>query len=273
MSLKISEHFFSIQGEGKTTGVPAYFIRLTDCNLSCGSTQKLLNQIRKGILNVDPNTNWHGDLHLENKASWTCDSIPVWVKGQEVEYQEIINNWLKKGLYPDIKNGIIHIIWTGGEPTLPYHQKSIVEFTKYWLLEIEKNLGLSYFYEIETNGTIYIERELFDLLKQINCSPKLSNSGMPKNKRIVPEAIDRIMQHNNYQFKFVVDTENDIKEVFKDFIEPFSIPIKNVCMMPALDDQSKFHERTNFICEMAKKYKFIAAQRLHISSWGAVTGV
>ena len=28
------------------------------------------------------------------------------------------------------------------------------------------------FNEIETNGTVYIEKELFGLLDQINCSPK-----------------------------------------------------------------------------------------------------
>lgn len=278
-TLKVSEHFYSIQGEGKTTGVPAYFIRLTDCNLSCGSSQKLVNEIRKGFLKVNPNESWHGDLHKEGLATWTCDSIPVWIKGQELEFQEIINKWKEEGIYEDIKKGLIHIIWTGGEPTLEYHQEAIVNFIEYWedlendfLTANFLNYVLGY-HEIETNGTNYIKDELFQILDQINCSPKLSNSGMAKNKRIVPRAIERIKSHTDYQFKFVVSTEEDIKEVFEDFIEPFKIPLTNVCMMPGLDNRDDFHERSNFICEMAKKYKFIAAQRLHISSWGAVTGV
>lgn len=294
-SLKVSERFYSIQGEGKTTGVPAYFIRLTDCNLSCGSTQKMLNTIRRGELAIDTNTNFHGDLHKQGEASWTCDSIAVWIKGGEIFFQEILKSWQSEGIYEDIKRGLCHIVWTGGEPTLVQHQKAIIQFYKWWdEKRLQDENDRTYYYnaegqrtqlihsgdecfeqynEIETNGTVYINDDLFLLLDQINCSPKLSNSGMSKKKRIVSTAILRIMEHCNHQFKFVVDSEEDIKEVFEDFITPFNIPLQNVCMMPALDDQALYHERTNFICEMAKKYKFIAAQRLHISSWGAVTGV
>lgn len=35
-TLRIAETFLSIQGEGKLTGVPSYFIRVSGCNLRCG---------------------------------------------------------------------------------------------------------------------------------------------------------------------------------------------------------------------------------------------
>lgn len=273
--LKVSERFFSLQGEGFSTGVPSYFIRLTDCNLSCGATQKLLNRIRKGELELNPNETWHGDLHEEDKATWTCDSIPVWIKGKEIGFDEIVNDWKKENLYNDIKDGIIHIIFTGGEPTLPYHQKSISEFLKYFRADVKKTSNPTFpqiYNEIETNGTIYMEHYLFLELNQINCSAKLSNSGMSSKQRIVPKAIERIMEHNNYYFKFVISNENDIEEMFNDYIKPFNIPLQNVYCMPGLDKQEDYHERTNFICEMAKKYKFTASQRLQISAWDVVTG-
>ena len=65
MNLIVSEYFYSIQGEGKTMGVPSVFIRLTACNLMCGGrgTEK--------------------DFKLHNGATWRCDSIEVWRKGKK----------------------------------------------------------------------------------------------------------------------------------------------------------------------------------------------
>jgi organic radical activating enzyme len=129
------------------------------------------------------------------------------------------------------------------------------------------------YYEIETNGTVEIGVKLFNMLDQINCSPKLSNSGMTEKQRIVPTAIERIMLHKNYQFKFVISTEDDVKELFRDFVEPFNIPLKNVVCMPGLDDASNFEERTQFCLEMAKKYRFRGLTRLHIAAWNKTLNV
>jgi hypothetical protein len=130
-----------------------------------------------------------------------------------------------------------------------------------------------FYNEIETNGTVYIEDNLFLLLNQINCSPKLSNSGLDAKQRINPDAIKRIMEHSNYQFKFVISNEEDVQELFRDFIVPFNIPLKNVVCMPGLDSQTDFHERTQFVLEMAKKYKFRGLTRLHISAWDKTLNV
>lgn len=96
---------------------------------------------------------------------------------------------------------------------------------------------------------------------------------MTEKQRIIPAAIKRIMEHDNYQFKFVISTEDDINEMFRDFIHPFNIPLKNVVCMPGLDSQSDFHERTQFVMEMAKKYKFRGMSRMHISAWDRVINV
>jgi organic radical activating enzyme len=271
--LMISSDFYSVQGEGITTGIPAYFIRLGLCNLQCGMSAKFLAQLKKDKALADGEI-FKGDLELEGKATWTCDSTSQWAwRGEEKPFQYLIDQWKEQGIYDDIKNRLIHIIWTGGEPTMRKHQEAIVNFHKYWK-SIDSSVDLTTaYYEIETNGTIYIEDELFKLLDQINCSPKLENSGQARNKRIVPDAIKRIMEHRNYQFKFVISTEDDIKEIFRDFVEPFNIPLKQVVCMPGLDSQSDFHERTQFCLEMAKKYKFRGLTRLHISAWDKTLNV
>jgi organic radical activating enzyme len=270
-TLLISEDFYSVQCEGITTGYPAYFVRLANCNLSCGAKMSFVNQFKKDQVDYDPGT-FQGDLHKKGTATWTCDTIPVWAKGTERDFQYLIDRWKEQGIYDDVKNGTIHVIWTGGEPTIPAHQKAIVAFSEYWMKN-DFDFNFSPFFEIETNGTFYIEDDLFNILDQINCSPKLVNSGMTEKQRIVPKAIKRIQDHPVHQFKFVISTEDDVKEVFESYLNPFNISLLNTVCMPGLDSQEDFHERTRFVLEMAKKYKFIGLTRLHVSAWDKTTGV
>ena len=270
--LLISSDFYSVQGEGISSGIPSYFVRLGLCNLTCGMSRPFTNNLLKEAALADGEI-FKGDLELEGKASWTCDSTSQWLwRGVNQDFQYLIDQWKEQGIYDDILNGTIHIIWTGGEPTIKGHQEAIVNFLAYWK-DDRFNVNCKPFNEIETNGTNYIEEDLFDCIHQINCSPKLSNSGMTEKQRINPEAIERIKQHSNYQFKFVISNEEDVKELFRDFVIPFSIPLKNVICMPGLDSQTDFHERTQFVLEMAKKYKFRGLTRLHISAWDKTLNV
>jgi organic radical activating enzyme len=269
--LLISSDFYSVQGEGISSGVPSYFVRLGICNLTCGMSRQFANQLAKEA-SLEDGEIFEGDLVKEGKATWTCDSTSQWLwRGEDKEFQYLIDRWKEQGIYDDIKNGIIHIIWTGGEPTIKGHQEAICNFFKYWNLTGEHSWQV--YNEIETNGTVYIDEPLFMNINQINCSPKLSNSGMTEKQRINPDAIKRIMEHNNYQFKFVISNEEDVQELFRDFVVPFSIPLKNVVCMPGLDDVKDFEERTQFCLELAKKYRFRGLTRLHIAAWNKTLNV
>lgn len=260
-TLDISEDFYSIQGEGVTSGYPAYFIRLRNCNLMCGGPG--------------------GSLMKSGKATWWCDTEAVWKKGVTRDFNYLRNRWIDQDIIDWVATGRVHLIWTGGEPTLPRHQESIVAFLE-WFRNDSQNQVLAQtseagtftlYNEIETNGTIYIDDPLFNQLDQINCSVKLANSGMLGSKRIVPASLKRIMEHPNYWFKFVISTENDLKEIIRDFVEPFDIPAERILMMPGLDSREKFYERTLFCLEMAKQYGFIGLTRLHVAGWDKTTGV
>ena len=254
-SLDLSESFYSVQCEGHTTGYPAYFIRLKSCNLMCGGPD--------------------GSFMKEGKATWWCDTEYVWRKGNQKPFYKLIQEWEEERILQWIYDGRVHLIWTGGEPTIPKHQRAIVAFDNFLKETAVENTGnvAKPFNEIETNGTINIQPELFDILDQINCSVKLSNSGMQENRRIRPDAIERIMEHDNYFFKFVISTEECLDEIERDFIKPFNIPFDKVLMMPGLDSQANFHERTRFCLEMAKKHGYIGLSRMHVSAWDKLTGV
>jgi len=276
-TLNISEHFYSVQCEGASTGYPAYFIRLMNCNLSCGASRDMLRRMKQGLEEFDPG-DFMGDLHQQGKATWTCDTLPVWINGGKTTYQQLYESWMEQHplLFNWIMQGRVHLIWTGGEPTIRSNANAIVGFID-WCNEHHSFQGSEHppkFYnEIETNGTGYIEDDLFKHINQINCSVKLANSGMEKDRRIVPRALKRIMQHSNYWFKFVISNEEDLQEIETDFIKPFNIPATRVILMPGLDAQKNFHERTKFSLEMAKKYGYVGLSRLHVSAWDKTTGV
>lgn len=96
--LFISEKFYSIQGEGKTTGFPAIFLRLSGCNILCQS------------------------------ESWVCDTIEVWRKGFPTLFPDVFDEFEVELM----KNGV-HLVVTGGEPLL--HQKNLAEFINWFKAE------------------------------------------------------------------------------------------------------------------------------------------
>lgn len=267
-TLLLSSKFYSVQGEGSSTGVPSYFLRLKNCNITCGMSRKFANQLLRDN-KLEDGELFVGDLEEQGLATWTCDSTSQWLlRGKETTFQEIVDDWKELGIYDDVRNGIVHLIWTGGEPVL--HHDAICDFIHY-LNGIDDFSDM--YYELETNGTMW-DDDLFSWIGQVNCSPKLSNSGMTEKQRIKPEVIRTIIQYMpKYQFKFVISTELDIKEMFDTYINPFNIPLKNVVCMPGMDKQSDFYERTKWVLEMAKKYKFRGMTRLHIAAWAQTLNV
>jgi len=164
--LLISSDFYTVQGEGISSGVPSYFVRFGICNLTCGMSRAFTNMLLKEQ-NLEDGEIFEGDLHKEGKATWTCDSTSQWLwRGEDKEFDYLINRWKEEGVYDYIKDGSVHIIWTGGEPTIKGHQESIVNFTNYWMSRYLDVNNVTPFYEIETNGTLVIAINLNSLSAQ-----------------------------------------------------------------------------------------------------------
>jgi len=233
--MKVSESFYSIQGEGISQGVPAYFIRLQGCNLHC---------------------------------VW-CDTLDIWKTGNEIHFEQLKDRMKQSGQLENILHGKTHLVWTGGEPTL--QEQSIKGFLDYL-----KNAYPSskVFSELETNGTILVGVDFFGrYIQQVNCSPKLSNSGMNAQRRINVKALRRIMQYEGSWFKFVVSTEDDLRGMENDYIIPLNIPKERVILMPKADNLEDLAEKTRFCFELTKKYGYRTITRGHILAWNKKKGV
>jgi len=240
--LRISEIFYSLQGEGLTIGVPSVFIRLGKCNLICGGK----NTIK--------------DKGLHNGATWRCDTIEVWKKSKGIKYENI----LSKDQIKALKNGS-HLIFTGGEPLL--HQDNIIEYIEYL-----HKINIKPFIEIETNGTIKPKDKLKELINLFNVSPKLSNSGNSINKIYKEEVIKDLIKSNSI-FKFVINNNLDFDELINLYQIIFKHKRQSIYLMPAGSDKNELMKTKILVADLCKKHYLKMTNRMHIEIWNKKTGV
>lgn len=195
--MKINELFLSIQGEGKFTGVPSVFVRLTGCNLSCSFA-----------------------------GGSVCDSMYAAHPGRPDEVKNVPINELSYAIgqlldqIGDEDGDMSHIVITGGEPLL--QQNAIIDLMEQ-LAEDSTHNAIT----IETNGSIQPNMDLFGKDVFWSVSPKLSTSccfegtNVPetqqlihKRARINPDALASIIcSGDDYQLKFVYSGQESVNEI------------------------------------------------------------
>lgn len=256
--LSVSEHFSSIQGEGPTMGRPSIFLRLQSCNLLCGQPD---------LTAVEDTTDQQEiEKHQSDDATWSCDTISVWLHGEKYKHEELIEEWEEKGFIDKFKNGV-HLILTGGEPLL--QQDSFVKFFDTFV----DRYGWFPYTEIETNCTIKPTEGMDEIIDQYNVSPKLSNSGMPEEMRVAPEVYKFHNNNDKSTFKFVVSSKNDWKEI-KGLIDRFDLKVGHkIWLMPAASSRKELFGRNEEVANLAIKHNVCFSTRLQAEIWDQLTGV
>jgi len=97
-----------------------------------------------------------------------------------------------------------------------------------------------------------------------------------ERKRYNPEVLKQIMNHygpDDYIFKFVVNTEEDMKEINEKYVEALNIPSKNVWLMPQGISSEHLQAKAAWVIELCKKYNYNYTDRLHIRIYGNKIGV
>lgn len=223
---KISEIFYSPQGEGRYTGQLTAWVRTFSCNLQCdGFGQKDP---------TDPSTFILPYKDFDVSTVSRIEDLPVFDYGCDSSYSwsakfknlcpsmtsaEIAGNLLNqlpgKSFWQNQANNYIHLAFTGGEPLMPKGQKMIVDVIE----TLKRNGEFPERVTVETNGTQVIGEELDFLVENYysglyeffaSVSPKLFHvSGEPADRAMNIDAIKSIGRtFRTGQLKFVVSNDD-----------------------------------------------------------------
>lgn len=240
------EIFHSIQGEGKSIGVPSVFVRTSLCNLHCV------------WCDTDYTWNWTGTrfAHVnDNKPGYQKFDKKAWIAPCPIE---TVADTVHAFQCPNI-------ILTGGEPML--QQAALAALMR--TLRLRRP---DYRFETETNGTLVPTPEFDDAIDQYNVSPKLANSGNPQTLREKPKALRFLAQSPKSNFKFVIAVPSDLEEVLA-LSQKYSIAPEKIWLMPEGTSAAVLQKRRLWLVEICKTHGFRYSDRLHVQIWGAKKGV
>lgn len=277
-SIKVSELFYSVQGEGRYQGVPSVFLRTFGCNFTCGGFGMPKGEVsnERNLINAKEYKDYN-DLPLVTTG---CDSYASW----DVRFKHLSPKLSVDAIAQAIVDLLPfkewrneHLVITGGEPLLGW-QRAYPELLNHSLMKSLKELTF------ETNGTQTLSTEFKHYLGEwtadnwdreitFSVSPKLSCSGEKREDAIKPEII-RDYQSAGYTYlKFVVATEEDAKEALEvtelyrqaGFTGP-------VYLMPVGGVESVYAMNNKRVAELALKHGLRYSDRMHLplfgNSWG-----
>ncbi len=232
-ALPVTEVFYSLQGEGRFVGTPAVFVRLKYCNLGCA---------------------W-----CDTRFTWDAERIE---DGELMTPGEIVRQCLETIEAQVAHVQDVHVVITGGEPML--HQERIPDLCAALRAE-----GFE-FLEIETNGMYVPSAAMLAAIDWWNCSPKLSNSGIPVLRNRVAEALGTIIATHKCDFKFVIQNPKDIDEMERYYLPP--IPAEKIILMPEGITSEVQLRIMPWLMEECARRGFRFSPRLHILGWGNERG-
>ena len=287
-TLRYSEAFYSVQGEGNFIGTPSVFLRSFGCNLRCqgfgltrGTPKKkisdeVVNLLNSGVLN---RVSKFEDLPMVRTGCDTYASIYPEFKKYMMDrsVDQVVEHILS--LTPENKwlmdNGQdIHFILTGGEPLL--WQRFWINLFAHSQMQDLRNLT------IETNTTQKLQPQFAEYLStqdrfQVTwaCSPKLTVSAEPWKDAIRPEIARSYLDidKSKMYLKFVVADNVDIDDVHK-AVKEFSdagvdVP---VYVMPVGGCKEEYGENKVNVAELALAKGWRYSPRLQVelfgNSWG-----
>lgn len=283
-SIKVSELFYSIQGEGRYMGVPSVFLRTFGCNFTCdgfGMKRGEKSQERHNVNHKD-----YKEYHDLPLVSTGCDSYASWdvrfkklspVFSTDTIAEKIVDTLPYKEWHDE------HLVITGGEPLLGW-QRSYPALLDHPLMDDLREITF------ETNGTQELSQELADYLVDwqenknfllgrsydsvtFSVSAKLSVSGEKRIEAIRPEVVCGYQAVGHTYLKFVIATQEDCDEALE-VIKLYRDAgfTGNVYLMPVGGVESVYSMNNKQVALFAMKNGLRYSDRLQVplfkNEWG-----
>jgi len=279
MKLKISELFYSAQGEGRFVGVPSVFLRTFGCNFTCAGFGCAPGTKSTEADDVAKNIHLYKDFLSLPLVNTGCDSYASWHPefkhlSPTVDTKQLVNDML--ALTPNHHwaqdNGNdVHLVITGGEPLLGW-QRAYEELLSHDDMADIRNLTF------ETNGTQELHKDFKQYLKHkfgpgreitFSVSPKLSASGELWEEAINPDIIADYQNYGTVYLKFVVDREAHFTEVDAAVKEYRAAGFTGVTyVMPQGGVVTPYAQNRVNVADWALARGYNYSPRLHVDLWG-----
>lgn len=283
--LKVSEIFYSAQGEGRYVGVPSIFLRTFGCNFKCEGFGMSAGQksTERDLVDATKYKTFE-ELPLVHTG---CDSYASWDPrfkdfSPMLEIPAVItrlfdlcpnNSWRQPN------GNDIHLVITGGEPLLGW-QRAYPD-----LLMDPRMIDLNYV-TFETNGTQELTDKFAEQIQawhmefrpdhvgqfrelQFSVSPKLSVSGERWEDAIRPDIVVSYQDVGVTYLKFVVDKIEDFVEVDTAVNEYRAAGFMGpVYVMPVGGTSNGYNQNRVHVADEAMKRGYYYSPRLHVDLWG-----
>jgi len=278
--IKISELFYSIQGEGRYQGVPSVFLRTFGCNFTCGGFGMPKGEVsderdRFAFLNENTPYKEYKDLPL---ATTGCDSYASWDPrfkhlSPMLSVDAIVDRIMEILPFNEWRDE--HLVITGGEPLLGW-QRAYPALLSHAKMRTLKEITF------ETNGTKALTKEFAEYLEEwrwenaveegwyereitFSVSPKLSCSGEKSEDAILPDVVVGYQEVGYTYLKFVISTEEDADEALEATKKYQAAGFTGaVYLMPVGGIESVYHLNNRRVAELAMRHGVRYSDRLQV---------
>jgi len=285
MKIKVSELFYSAQGEGRFVGVPSVFLRTFGCNFTCSGFGCAPGVKSTEADEVAKQVHLYKDFLSLPLVNTGCDSYASWHPdfkhlSPTFETAQLIADMLK--LTPNNKwvqdNGNdVHLVITGGEPLLGW-QRAYEELISNPSMNDLCNITF------ETNGTQKLQTGFRDFLQAwqqpalgtkqdrfvtFSVSAKLSASGESWEEAICPDIVASYQALGTVYLKFVVETDAHFVEVERAVKEFRAGGFTGVVyVMPQGGVVTPYAQNRVRVADWACSRGYYYSPRLHVDLWG-----